>query len=51
MTEPQLRTIAEQFVLEAPIVAIERLGEGFINDTFVVSTLSTRYILDRKSVV
>lgn len=49
MTEPQLRTIAEQFALDTPIVAIERLGEGFINDTFVVSTLSTRYILQRKN--
>ena len=49
MTEPQLRTIAEQFALDAPIVAIERLGEGFINDTFVVNTLSTRYILQRKN--
>ncbi len=49
MTEQRLYTIAEQFVLDAPIVAIERLGEGFINDTFVVRTERARYILQRKN--
>ncbi len=43
--------IASQFQFEAPIKEIKTLGEGFINDTFVVSTTNKnlKYILQRKN--
>lgn len=49
----RLHHIASQFRLDAPIVEIKSLGEGFINDTFVVSTTDEKlkYILQRKNKV
>ena len=45
-----LRDIAGHFALEGKVAAVSQLGEGFINDTFVVSTDSgVRYILQRKN--
>ena len=34
----ELQEIASQFALEGAITAIDSLGEGFINDTFIVRT-------------
>ena len=47
----QLRKIASQFQLEAPIRTIESLGDGFINDTFIIKTegVAHDYILQRKN--
>ncbi|MEG2366339.1 MAG: aminoglycoside phosphotransferase family protein [Alistipes sp.] len=46
-----LADIATKFELAAPVAAIESLGEGFINDTFIVRTVgeATDYILQRKN--
>lgn len=46
-----LANIAAKFELTAPITNIESLGEGFINDTFVIRTVGTAtdYILQRKN--
>ena len=46
-----LKKIAEQFALEGAITAIDSLGEGFINDTFIVRTQGDApdYILQRKN--
>ncbi len=46
-----LFTIARQFAIEGNILSIEPLGEGFINDTYVVKTEggSPDYILQRKN--
>lgn len=51
MTDERLRYIAEQFAIEGEIVAIEALGEGFINDTYIVTTAGSApdYILQRKN--
>ena len=51
MTHERLLDIAEQFEVEGEIVAIEALGEGFINDTYVVTTAgdAPNYILQRKN--
>ncbi len=47
----KLIEIAKQFTLEGEIVTIKPLGEGFINDTFVVTTEgdAPNYILQRKN--
>ena len=47
----KLREIASNFALEGPIAAIDSLGEGFINDTFIVRTEADApdYILQRKN--
>ncbi len=47
----KLLNIASQFDLEGTIAEIKPLGEGFINDTFVVKTEgdSPNYILQRKN--
>ena len=34
----KLLSIAEQFAIEGKITSINALGEGFINDTYVVET-------------
>ena len=39
MTQEKLLNIASQFALEGEIASIDTLGEGFINDTFVVTTV------------
>ncbi|MDE5852391.1 MAG: aminoglycoside phosphotransferase family protein, partial [Alistipes sp.] len=46
-----LRTIAASFALAAPVVSIDSLGDGFINDTFIVRTAGDApdYILQRKN--
>ena len=51
MTQDILAYIAEQFAIEGEVVAIEALGEGFINDTYVVTTAgdAPNYILQRKT--
>lgn len=47
----KLRDIASRFAFDGTIDAIEALGEGFINDTFVVRTAgdAPNYILQRKN--
>lgn len=43
--------IAEQFQITGKVKSVEQLGEGFINDTYIVDTEgdSPRYILQRKN--
>ena len=47
----KLLNIAQQFAIECDILSIEPLGEGFINDTYVVKTAGSApdYILQRKN--
>ena len=47
----QLIEIAENFQIEGKIVEVSNLGEGFINDTFIIKTSdgSPDYILQRKN--
>ena len=49
--QAELQKIASQFALESAITAIDSLGEGFINDTFIVRTEGDApdYILQRKN--
>ena len=51
MTRERLLYIAEQFAIEGEVVAIKALGDGFINDTYVVTTAGCApdYILQRKN--
>lgn len=51
MTQEKLREIASHFSLEGEVESIAPLGEGFINDTFVVRTVGSApdYILQRKN--
>ena len=51
MTQEKLQAIAAQFELVGDIESIKPLGEGFINDTFVVKTVgdNPNYILQRKN--
>lgn len=44
-----LYDIAGRFAFEGDINDINTLGEGFINDTYVVATDTMRYILQRKN--
>lgn len=46
-----LKKIASQFQLEGTIKEVFPLGEGFINDTFIINTVegSPKYILQRKN--
>jgi hypothetical protein len=47
-----LKAIADNFQLEGTIDRIEALGEGFINDTFIIYTLERqagKYLLQRKN--
>ncbi|MBO4264034.1 MAG: phosphotransferase [Bacteroidales bacterium] len=45
-----IKTVAAQFALEGRIASIKPLGDGFINDTFVIRTHGgPRYILQRKN--
>lgn len=50
-TEDKLLSIASQFALAGEIDAVKQLGEGFINDSFVVKTKgdAPNYILQRKN--
>lgn len=49
--ENTLQQIASQFQLEDKIVSVRPLGEGFINDTYIIETPagSCNYILQRKN--
>ena len=51
MTDQRLLQIASQFAFEGDILSIEPLGEGFINDTYVVTLAgdAPNYILQRKN--
>ena len=51
MTQEKLIEIASQFAIEGEIASVKALGEGFINDTFVVATAGDTpdYILQRKN--
>lgn len=46
-----LNHIAAQFVIDGPVASIKPLGEGFINDTFIIRTEGDHpdYILQRKN--
>ena len=51
MNNDQLLHIASHFAFEGEVESISRLGEGFINDTYVVKTAGNapNYILQRKN--
>lgn len=51
MTNENLLAIAAQFEIEGEVATIKPLGEGFINDTFIVRTEGDApdYILQRKN--
>ena len=51
MNQEKLFEIASHFALEGAVASVEALGEGFINDTFVVKTSGSapNYILQRKN--
>ena len=51
MTQEQLFQIANLFATEGEILEVKPLGEGFINDTFVMKTAgeAPNYILQRKN--
>lgn len=49
MNNAHLYNIAEAFAFNAPVVEITALGQGFINDTYIVRTEKSRYILQRKN--
>ena len=49
MNNTHLYNIAEAFAFNAPVVEITALGQGFINDTYIVRTEKSRYILQRKN--
>lgn len=51
MINNKLTNIAEQFLLEGTVESIQPLGEGFINDTYIVTTTGKTpdYILQRKN--
>ena len=51
MTKERLAFIASQFEIEGEIASIKALGEGFINDTYIVTTVGDApdYILQRKN--
>ena len=45
----RMKRIAEQFRLDGAVQSVATLGEGFINDTYIVTTERTRYVLQRKN--
>jgi Ser/Thr protein kinase RdoA (MazF antagonist) len=47
----QLEFLASQFAIQGKVAEVKPLGEGFINDTFVIKTVgpSPNYILQRKN--
>lgn len=51
ITIEKLQQIASQFQVEGKIASIDMLGEGFINDTFTITTQgdAPNYILQRKN--
>jgi len=44
-----MKQIANRFRMDGEIRSVEPLGEGFINDTFIVRTEQARYVLQRKN--
>jgi len=44
-----MKRIAEQFRLDGTVRTVAPLGEGFINDTYIVTTDRARYVLQRKN--
>lgn len=49
MTHNYLLNIANRFAFDQEVIDIRALGEGFINDTYIVTTQGRRYILQRKN--
>jgi Ser/Thr protein kinase RdoA (MazF antagonist) len=51
MTQERLISIASHFDIEGDIASVKALGEGFINDTYIVTTEGSapNYILQRKN--
>ena len=49
MNNEQLLHIAALFAFEGEINSVALLGEGFINDTYIVTTTTNKYILQRKN--
>ena len=51
MNQDRLLYIANQFALEGEVASIEALGEGFINDTYIIKSVGNApdYILQRKN--
>jgi Ser/Thr protein kinase RdoA (MazF antagonist) len=51
MTNLKLKEVAAQFKIEGAILDVRKLGEGFINDTFIIETSNgaPNYILQRKN--
>lgn len=50
--ENRLNSICNQFQLEGTILTVKPLGEGFINDTLMITTAEAtapNYILQRKN--
>lgn len=44
-----LKEITSHFEIQGAIASVEQLGEGFINDTYIVTTDTNHYILQRKN--
>lgn len=44
-----MKRIAEQFRLDGTVRSVAAMGEGFINDTYLVTTDRARYVLQRKN--
>lgn len=44
-----LKEITSHFEIQGTVVSVEQLGEGFINDTYIVTTDTHHYILQRKN--
>ena len=44
-----MKRIAEQFRLDGAVRSVDALGEGFINDTYIVTTDRSHYVLQRKN--
>ena len=51
MNQDRLLYIANQFALRGEVASIEALGEGFINDTYIIKSVGNApdYILQRKN--
>ena len=43
--EKKLQEIASHFALEGGIAVIDSLGEGFINDTFIIRTEGEAFVV------
>jgi len=45
----ELLAISSQFALNGAPIEVKPLGEGFINDTYIISTNADSYLLQRKN--